>query len=220
MKFKALVLLFVSNYLIFNTPGFTSEITPNKVNITPVLFSIEITHNGKPVTIQRNQDVNHRIKNEFALTSRECPPHCVQPIKAAPGVETVGELEVLDYLQEISASNQSVLLVDSRPPEMYNNGTIPGAINVNGSELMPDRAGDPLTIEEILTNKFGVKSEDGLWDFRNTKTLVLFCYGIWCGQATQTIDALIRLGYPEHNLKWYRGGLQAWESLGLTTIAE
>jgi hypothetical protein len=26
------------------------------------------------------------------------------------------------------------------------------------------------------------------------------------------------LGYPAHKLKWYRGGMQAWMMLGLTTV--
>ena len=31
-------------------------------------------------------------------------------------------------------------------------------------------------------------------------------------------DAMIALGYPAHKLKWYRGGMQDWKSLGLTTV--
>ncbi len=30
--------------------------------------------------------------------------------------------------------------------------------------------------------------------------------------------ALLNLGYPPHKLKWYRGGMQSWEQLGLTTV--
>ena len=26
------------------------------------------------------------------------------------------------------------------------------------------------------------------------------------------------IGYPETKMKWYRGGMQSWLSLGLTTI--
>jgi hypothetical protein len=29
---------------------------------------------------------------------------------------------------------------------------------------------------------------------------------------------LLALGYPAHKLKWYRGGMQSWKSLGLTTV--
>jgi hypothetical protein len=27
------------------------------------------------------------------------------------------------------------------------------------------------------------------------------------------------MGYPAHKLKWYRGGVQDWKMLGLTTVA-
>jgi rhodanese-related sulfurtransferase len=26
------------------------------------------------------------------------------------------------------------------------------------------------------------------------------------------------MGYPAHKIHWYRGGMQAWHSLGLTTV--
>jgi hypothetical protein len=29
---------------------------------------------------------------------------------------------------------------------------------------------------------------------------------------------LLALGYPAHKIKWYRGGMQSWKSLGLTTV--
>ena len=56
------------------------------------------------------------------------------------------------------------------------------------------------------------------WNFSNAKTLVLFCNGVWCGQAPTNIKSLLRIGYPPSKLKWYRGGMQNWEVLGLTSI--
>ncbi len=32
------------------------------------------------------------------------------------------------------------------------------------------------------------------------------------------IKGLLKIGYPAHKLFWYRGGMQDWENLGLTTI--
>jgi hypothetical protein len=29
---------------------------------------------------------------------------------------------------------------------------------------------------------------------------------------------LLNFGYPAHKLKWYRGGMQDWEILGLTVV--
>jgi hypothetical protein len=48
--------------------------------------------------------------------------------------------------------------------------------------------------------------------------LVLFCNGAWCGQSPTNIKALLSFGYPPHKLKWYRGGMQAWEQMGFTTV--
>jgi hypothetical protein len=30
-------------------------------------------------------------------------------------------------------------------------------------------------------------------------------------------DGLLKFGYPAHKIKWYRGGMQNWSNLGLTT---
>ena len=48
--------------------------------------------------------------------------------------------------------------------------------------------------------------------------LLLFCNGAWCGQSPESLKELIAIGYPEEKLKWYRGGMQSWLSLGLTTV--
>lgn len=190
---------------------------PNlKVMIAPTLGSVEVLDNGQPVIIRRNQNPKNRISGEMTLTSRECPPHCVQPIKI-PGVETVGELEVLDYLKRIREGDNSILVVDTRAEKFAAIGTIPGSVNIFGDQLIEGRGANPITIEEIFTGQLGVNGQESAWDFSKAKTLVLFCYGVWCGQGPRTIQSLIKLGYPKRKLKWYRGGMQTWESLGLTT---
>jgi hypothetical protein len=47
---------------------------------------------------------------------------------------------------------------------------------------------------------------------------VMFCNGMWCGQSPNNIRNLLGFGYPAHKIKWYRGGMQTWEILGLTTV--
>ena len=187
-----------------------------KVMITPRLGFVEVLDNGQSVVIQRNQNQEHRISGEMTLTSRECPPHCVQPIKM-PGIETIGELEVLDYLKRIRDGDRSILVVDTRAEKFAARGTIPGSVNIFGDQLIEGRGANPITIEEIFTEQFGVSGQESAWNFGKAKTLVLFCYGVWCGQGPRTIQSLIKLGYPKRKLKWYRGGMQTWESLGLTT---
>lgn len=187
----------------------------NKVNITPDLASITGTVHGKKITIQRNQNTKNTVNPAFAKTSRPCPPFCIQPITLAPGVQTIGEVEVIEYIQRMIDGDQAVLVVDSRTPDWVARGTIPGAKNIPWTKLNP--AADPFTISELLTNEFGAREAEGLWDFSNAKTLVLFCNGMWCGQSPNNIKNLLRYGYPAHKIKWYRGGMQDWEILGLST---
>ncbi|MCW8891099.1 MAG: rhodanese-like domain-containing protein [Sedimenticola sp.] len=196
----------------------------SKAKITPAMESLEVMHQGKTVTIRRIDDENATIPKAYARTSRHCPPFCIQPMQLVPGVDTVGELEVLGYLKRISNGDRSVMLVDSRTSDWIQRGTIPGSVNIPWDRINIDVAGnfeieaEAETLSDILVNQFGVKEMDGKWDFRNAKTLVLFCNGIWCPQSSVNIKTLTKMGYPAYKLKWYRGGMQDWVSVGLTTV--
>ena len=186
--------------------------------ITRDLPSLDVMHNGKMVTIMRNQDPKNTINPVYAKTFRKCPPFCIQPSKLAPGVETIGEVEMLNYLAQMSAGDNTLLVVDSRTPDWVKKGTIPGSVNIPWTSLSKDEGADPVSIRKIMVDRFGVKYTDGFWDYTNAKTLVMFCNGIWCGQSPNNIMNLLKLGYPPHKIKWYRGGMQDWEILGLTTV--
>lgn len=188
-----------------------------EVGITPDTAFIVVKHEGKEVTIMRNQDQANRVKDDYALTSRPCPPFCIRPIKLAPGVETIGEVEMLDYLVKASEKESRILVIDSRTPDWVAKGTIPGSVNIPWTKLKMDTS-DPLTISSIMQERFGAKLNDELWDFSQAKTLVFYCNGMWCGQSPRNIMTLLQFGYPAHKIKWYRGGMQDWEVLGLTTV--
>ena len=187
------------------------------VNITPKLESITVKHGGKMVKIMRNQDQKNTVNPAFAKTSRKCPPFCIQPAKLAPGVETIGEVEVLDYLKRMQ-TDDSIMVIDSRTPDWAAKGTIPGSVNIPWTKLNPAKGADPISIGEILEDQFNAVNLEGLWDYSNAKTLVMFCNGMWCGQSPNNIKNLLKFGYPAHKIKWYRGGMQDWEILGLTTV--
>jgi rhodanese-related sulfurtransferase len=186
------------------------------VNITPTLGKVNVMHKGAKMAIMRNQDENNTINAEFANTSRKCPPFCVQPAILAPGVETIGEIEVLGYLKKIADGDSSVLVVDSRTSDWVVRGTIPGSVNIPWTKLKDDA--DPLDIADTLTQNFGAVEKGQTYDYSKAKTLVMFCNGTWCGQSPTNIRKLLALGYPANKLKWYRGGMQDWEALGLTTV--
>ena len=189
-----------------------------EVKITPDLASVAVKHNGKSVTIMRDQNQKATVVKAFSLTSRKCPPFCIQPSTLAPGVETIGEVEVLDYLDRLhNKGDKSVLVIDSRTPKFWQAGTIPGAVSIPFTELRSDA--DPLKMADILVKQFGAKDNgDDTFDFSNSKTLVMFCNGMWCGQSPANIKQLLKMGYPADKIKWYRGGMQDWTILGLTTI--
>ena len=188
------------------------------VGITPKMMDAEVVHDGKKVKITRNQNNKNTVNSSFAKTSRPCPPFCIQPSTLAPGVETIGETEVIGYLQKMAAGDNTILVVDSRTPDWVKKGTIPGAKNIPWTKLNPAKGADPVSIMEIMENEFNVTESEGLLNFSKAKTLVMFCNGMWCGQSPNNIKNLLKFGYPAHKIKWYRGGMQDWEILGLSTV--
>jgi len=189
----------------------------DEVRIARDLPYVEVKHEGKAVRIERNPDTQNEIEVDFAYTSRPCPPYCVQPMQLAPGVETLGELELLGYLKRQSGGDESILVVDSREPDwLARSGIIPGALHLPWTRLHPAHA-DAEAIAAILALQFGASRTGLLWNFENARTLVFYCNGPWCGQSPTNIKQLLAVGYPPHKLKWYRGGMQSWKSLGLAT---
>ncbi len=187
------------------------------VGIAADLPHVDVSHEGKPFRIERNQDNDAEIDPDYARTSRACPPYCVQPMRLAPGVETIGELELLDYLKGLTRRDSGVLVIDSRDQDwLIRTGLIPGAIHLPWTRLHPAHA-EPQAVAEIIELQFGVARIGPIWNFENAKTLVFYCNGVWCGQSPTNIKQLLALGYPAHKLKWYRGGMQSWKSLGLAT---
>lgn len=218
MKLKTLMITGLLASSLAFTGGVMAASDGLKVGITPTLKKFQGTVNGKQITIMRNQNTKNTVNPAFAKTSRPCPPFCIQPIKLAPGVETIGEVEVIDYIRKMAEGDKSIMLIDSRTPDWVARGTIPGAVNIPWTKLNPAKGADPISIGEILTNEFGAKENEGLWDYSNAKTLVMFCNGMWCGQSPNNIKNLLRFGYPADKIKWYRGGMQDWEILGLSTV--
>jgi len=200
---------------IIPATGYAEDVA---VKIAPNIDKVVIMQGGKPLTIMRDQNQEATVSPNFAKTSRKCPPFCIQPATVAPGVDTIGELEMLDYLKWMSGGSNDIVVIDSRTPDWVKRGTIPGAINIPWTSLNPAKGADPISIGEIMEKKFGVKELEGLWDFSSAKTLVMFCNGMWCGQSPNNIRNLLKFGYPPHKIKWYRGGMQNWSNLGLTTV--
>lgn len=138
----------------------------------------------------------------------------IAPIKFSPKVETYGEVEVLEFIEK-AKTDKNMMLVDSRTENWFFHETIPGAINV--PYIYMKQSQYPDEFKEYL-DILGVKIIGDKYDFKNAKEILLFCNGAWCGQSPESMKALIAIGYPEEKLKWYRGGMQSWLSLGFTTV--
>lgn len=186
------------------------------VNITKDTMSVATNHLGKAVDIKRNQDTGATISKYYEKTSRPCPPFCVLPISLHPEVKTIGEVELLHHVKAKDA-----LLVDSRTPDWINgkSGTIPGAVNIPWKEISVGKGGaDEITLGEHM-EYFGAKQkEDDSWDYSGAHQVIFFCNGYWCGQSPANIKTLLSMGYPASKIFWYRGGMQAWSSLGFNTV--
>lgn len=189
-----------------------SESEGSEVRINGKIFSVKVMHNGEEVEIMRNQDRTNEI-SEYYMPTYRGNIQAMNPFKPHH-VETIGELEMLEYLQA-QGEDESLLVIDSRTPRWVERGTIPGSINISFKEFETEER-----TAEIMEETFGVIAGDVAWDFSYAKTLVMYCNGPWCGQSPTAIKKLLRAGYPASKIKYYRGGMQNWEALGLTTIAE
>ena len=215
MKITSLYLLFFTLLVTFTSSQAESEAVNNKVNITKDIPYLDVTDHRTNIRIERIQDINHIMRNSFTKTSRPCPPFCVQPFKFGGRVKTVGEIEVLDFIKHKVMTGKG-LLVDARTPEWFEKSTIPTAINIPFYLL--DHRSNKESNKKILALLGVIEKQDDT-DFSNAKELMIFCNGSWCSQATRAINNLIRQGYLGNKLYWYRGGLQNWLMLGLTSTS-
>ncbi len=110
----------------------------------------------------------------------------IQPLRLPGGVETVGELEVLDHARAGGA------LVDTRQPEYVLHGTLPGAVAIRHEDIL-----------------------DGLADLDPDGPVVLFCNGPQCSATSQAVAELLEAGWDPARLRYYRGGIHDWVTLGL-----
>ena len=195
------------------TSSFAAEETSKFVAISKGVKSIDMNLNGEKFTIMRNQTAGNKISSLYDTTFRGAP----QPMLIAEGTETLGELEFIDYMKK-AQTDTNIAIIDSRKPGWFERLRIPGAINVPFTNF-----DEKDTAIEMMEDEMGVvQNDDGTLDFSNAKTLALYCNGYWCGQTPGMVKnakfALLKMGYPVEKIKYYRGGMQAWTSLGFTVV--
>ncbi len=206
------------------------------VKLTENRDFVSVDHQGRNIRLERIQDQNHVLTGGFSKTSRKCPPFCIHPMKVSEGVETVGEVELFEFMEGDLKSGKG-MLVDARTPAWHKRGTIPGSVNIPFTIFSRD-PGDPdlaramkqlgvlkksgsggFSMDTILNMVgMGRGTASNVWDYSQARDVYLWCNGPWCDQSPRAIKALLKHGYPAEKLFYYRGGMQLWQVLGLTTI--
>ncbi len=156
-----------------------------------------------------NSHLNKNCVKSFVTTTGN-----LTPINMGKGIETYGEVEVLNFIKK-AQKDTNLMLVDARLVDWNMKITIPSSINIPFTNF--DLSEDIDDVDDALET-VGVTKEDGKYNFKNAKTLVLFCNGNWCAQSSNAISNLLKLGYPANKLKWYRDGMYGWTLAGLTTV--
>jgi rhodanese-related sulfurtransferase len=113
----------------------------------------------------------------------------VQPIELAPGVRTIGELELVEHLE------CGLALVDTRLEHLHCASTIPGAVNIPH--------------EDILAR---------IGELHPDRPTVFFCNGPQCAATPDAIRTLLAAGHPAEAILYYRGGMRDWMTLGYPTV--
>ncbi|MDG6777489.1 rhodanese-like domain-containing protein [Thiomicrorhabdus sp. zzn3] len=184
---------------------------PGEVLITHDVREVSLQLQGQSWLIQRNQDPNVTLTPLFTNTT----VGFLQPIQLAPSVETLGELEVLAWMRKMQ-TDDSIVLVDTRPFLPYERLHIPGAINIP-----PRLFKNEFAAIEVLERKLNVTTTDsGELNFNDAKTVIAYSNGHFCAMTPYAVKyapySLLKLGYPPEKIKYYRGGMQDWTSVGLT----
>ncbi len=186
----------------------------------------------KYITIEREIDpecMDIHISNDLfwkaKYASEKVPKACkstfvtsagkvIFPMQIHKDIETYGEVEVMAFIKEMQ-HNDTMLFIDTRDEEWYSYRTIPGAMNIHYVYMMK-----PEVFKEeykVSLAKFGISGTKKSFDFSKAKTILLFCNGAWCSQSPNMVKALLALGYPPEKIKWYRGGMDDWLGLSMTS---
>ena len=183
----------------------------DKVKITPDMAYIYVYHKGKAVKVHRIQDTKHKLTGEYAKTFR--PGKNIQPIKMNQKIQTIGEVELLRFMQR-KVNKKKGVLVDVRTKADYRKESIPSAVNI------PARVKDnPAKLEKILKVLGAKRRADGSLDTSKVLDIAFYCHGLWCSKSSEFIDKMLEVGYPADKILYYRGGFQMWKILGFTTVA-
>lgn len=167
---------------------------------TPIGTQLNILGTQKEFTVQTK-------KGPLVITRKMTPcaknAGSLQEMVPVPGVHNVGEIEILNALNDKQA-----LVVDMRETSDRVVGTIPGSI------------GMPYTEVVSRLDELNCKKVSGKWDCAEAKKIYAFCNGPVCPQSPIAIKAMTREGFPADKIYYYRGGMLDWDALGFPSVKD
>ena len=110
------------------------------------------------------------------MTSRPSPPFFIEPFEVTDGVETYGELEVLDFI-----SNNKGLFIDARLANWYAKSAIPSAVNIPFKLFLSDTPERTKVLKDL-----GGEGSGETWNFTQAKTILLYCNGTYANYSRKT----------------------------------
>ncbi len=127
----------------------------------------------------------------------------------APTPTTIVDAKLIttDELRGLIASDSAPVLIDVLDGRGHQ--TIPGAV------WLPDAGlGGSGFADKNQTQLAGILQR--LTEGDQSRTIVMFCLGPECWLSHNAALRAVRLGYTD--VRWYRGGLQAWKASGMPTV--
>lgn len=172
--------------------------------------SASFLFNGQRIEIGRDSRDAARFVAAFASAGDACGAPCIAPLQVAPGIRTVDEIGVLDFLTRDVADNTG-LMVDARLPEDRAKGFIPGTVSLPFATLNPDN-----DFRDDILRALGARELDGIFNFADARALLVYDLGPSSNDAGSLIANLLTAGYPADLIRYYRGGMQVWSVLGFS----
>lgn len=177
----------------------------------PVTADAVFTFNGQEIVISRTSTIDPNTLTALTQISSTCQSPCLSPMTVAEDVATLGELDVINFLSSDVEAGDG-LLIDARLPQDRALGFIPASVNIPAATLAPT---NPFRDEILMA--LGAEQFQGIFDFSNAMTLVVFDGGPAMQDAPTLITDILAAGYPAEKISYYRGGMQVWATLGLST---
>lgn len=195
---------------------------------------VEVLHDGIPVYIHYNIDIDHALNHALFGSLPQCPAYCVGPVQKDLGVSRIDEHGIFEFMKN-RLSEGTGALIDTRRSELHIKGTIPGAINIPYTVF--HLRSDSAELEAVL-NGLGVERINGVVaasggggkgsalavtdhyerDYDFAKELVVWGAGPMDSAASLAVTGLLGLGYPAGKISYYHGGLQFWRAFGLNVV--